>query len=91
MSHLNEETRTYIEKQTGKVELVRAGSSLKFLKLASGQADLYPRLAPTYEWDTAAAHAILEGAGGKVLQAYNNKPLIYGKINILNPHFIASI
>ena len=90
-SHLNEETKKFINKQLGKIEIVQAGSSLKFLKIASGEADLYPRLAPTCEWDTAAGHAILEGAGGQVLQAYNNKPLIYGKSEILNPHFIASI
>lgn len=90
-SHLNEETKVFIKKQPGKVELVRAGSSLKFLKIALGQADIYPRLGPTCEWDTAAAQAILEGAGGKVLQAYNKRPLVYGKNNIINPYFIASV
>ena len=56
--------------------------------IADNKADIYPRLAPTCEWDTAAAHAILEGAGGKVLQL-NGKDIIYGKENILNPYFIA--
>ena len=64
-SHLNEETKKFINDIKGKVELIQAGSSLKFIKIAEGLADIYPRLAPTSEWDTAAAHAILEGAGGK--------------------------
>jgi 3'(2'), 5'-bisphosphate nucleotidase len=88
-SHLNSETQAFIENIDGDVELVQAGSSLKFLKIATGDADLYPRLAPTCEWDTAAAQAVLEGAGGKVTQA-NGEPMIYGKDEILNPHFIAS-
>ena len=62
---------------------------MKFIKIAEGLADIYPRLAPTSEWDTAAAHAILEGAGGQVLEL-NGKDIIYGKENILNPYFIAS-
>ncbi len=89
-SHLNTETQNFISQIPGEVELVQAGSSLKFLKIATGEADLYPRLAPTCEWDTAAAHAVLEGTGGKVLQAGTLKPVIYGKDEILNPHFIAS-
>ena len=88
-SHLNVETKKFIKDIQGKVELIQAGSSLKFIKIAEGLADIYPRLAPTSEWDTAAAHAILEGAGGKVLQL-NGKDIIYGKENILNPYFIAS-
>ncbi|MGI1671148.1 MAG: 3'(2'),5'-bisphosphate nucleotidase CysQ [Neptuniibacter sp.] len=88
-SHLNKETQDFIANQSGTVELIQAGSSLKFLKIATGLADLYPRLAPTCEWDTAAAHAVLEGAGGQVTQA-DGSPLTYGKDNILNPFFIAS-
>ena len=88
-SHLNEETRNFIEAIKGEVDLIQAGSSLKFLKIATGDADVYPRLAPTCEWDTAAAHAVLIGAGGKVVQP-NNEPVVYGKNEILNPHFIAS-
>jgi 3'(2'), 5'-bisphosphate nucleotidase len=87
-SHLNDETRSFIDGIKGEVQLVQAGSSLKFLKIAVGEADIYPRLAPTCEWDTAAAHAVLDGAGGEVLQA-NGDPMIYGKNEILNPHFIA--
>ncbi|MDA8580990.1 3'(2'),5'-bisphosphate nucleotidase CysQ [Litoricolaceae bacterium] len=87
-SHLNSETKEFIDAIEGNIELVQAGSSLKFLKIAEGQADLYPRLAPTCEWDTAAAHAVLEGAGGVVTQV-NGAELQYGKTEILNPHFIA--
>ena len=88
-SHLNDETKKFINDIKGRVELVQAGSSLKFIKIAEGLADIYPRLAPTSEWDTAAAHAILEGAGGKVLKL-NGKDIIYGKEDIINPYFIAS-
>ena len=88
-SHLNEETKKFINDIQDKVELIQAGSSLKFIKIAEGLADIYPRLAPTSEWDTAAAHAILEGAGGKVLQL-NGKDINDGKENILNPYFIAN-
>ena len=87
-SHLNDETKQFINGIDGKVELIQAGSSLKFIKIAEGLADIYPRLAPTSEWDTAAAQAILEGAGGQVLNI-NGKSIIYGKDNILNPYFIA--
>ena len=88
-SHLNDATKKFINNIEGEIELVQAGSSLKFIRIAEGLADIYPRLAPTSEWDTAAAHAILEGAGGKVLQL-NGKDIIYGKEDILNPYFIAS-
>lgn len=87
-SHLNQDTKDFIDALTGNIELVQAGSSLKFLRIAEGQADIYPRLGPTCEWDTAAAHAILEGAGGTVTQT-DGSDLIYGKPDILNPYFIA--
>ena len=87
-SHLNSETKSFIENLSGDIELIQAGSSLKFLRIAEGEADIYPRLAPTCEWDTAAAHAVLEGAGGTVTQT-DGTDLIYGKSEILNPHFIA--
>ena len=87
-SHLNHETKKFIKDIEGKVELIQAGSSLKFIKIAEGIADIYPRLALTSEWDTAAAHAILEGAGGQVLKL-NGEDIIYGKDEILNPYFIA--
>lgn len=88
-SHLNAETTAFIETIETPVELIQAGSSLKFLRIAEGIADIYPRLAPTCEWDTAAAQAILEGAGGSVKQT-DGSPLTYGKPEILNPHFIAA-
>ena len=87
-SHLNKETKTFIENIPGPTEIIQAGSSLKFLTIAEGLADIYPRLGPTSEWDTAAAHAVLEGAGGQVLKL-NGKDLVYGKEDILNPYFVA--
>lgn len=86
-NHLNEETRAYLER-LGAHELVQAGSSLKFCRIAEGRADIYPRLGPTSEWDTAAAHAVLVAAGGKVTQL-GGEPLLYGKEDVLNPYFIA--
>ena len=87
-NHLNEETRAFIE-TLGAHETVQAGSSLKFCRIAEGHADIYPRMGPTSEWDTAAAHAVLLAAGGKV-QTPEGQPLVYGKENILNPNFIAA-
>ncbi|MFE8071098.1 3'(2'),5'-bisphosphate nucleotidase CysQ [Marinobacteraceae bacterium S3BR75-40.1] len=87
-SHMNEETRAFIDK-LGEHELVQAGSSLKFCQIAEGRADIYPRLGPTCEWDTGAAQAVLEAAGGRV-QTVEGKPLEYGKEDVLNPHFIAA-
>ena len=66
-----------------------AGSSLKFCLIAKGEADLYPRLGPTMEWDTAAGHAVLVGAGGTVV-TMEGDPLTYGKPGFRNPHFVAS-
>jgi 3'(2'), 5'-bisphosphate nucleotidase len=87
-SHLNQATQTFIDR-LGEVSFIQAGSSLKFCRVAEGIADIYPRLAPTCEWDTAAAHAILEGAGGEVLDL-KGQPLLYGKSDVLNPSFIAT-
>lgn len=87
-SHLNEATRSLIDR-LGDVSLVQAGSSLKFCRVAEGEADIYPRLAPTCEWDTAAAQAVLEGAGGVVVDL-QGAPLRYGKPDVLNPSFIAT-
>ncbi|QJE72511.1 3'(2'),5'-bisphosphate nucleotidase CysQ [Aerophototrophica crusticola] len=69
-------------------ERVVAGSSLKFCRIAEGRGDLYPRLGPTCEWDTAAGHAVLLGAGGAV-DTMDGQPLPYGKPGFLNPHFVA--
>ena len=87
-SHLNEATKEYVATFTN-AQLMPCGSSLKFLKIAEGEADLYPRLGLTSEWDTAAVQIILEEAGGKVLQWGTDKPMVYNKENLLNPHFLA--
>lgn len=87
-SHMNDATREFIT-TLGNHELVQAGSSLKFCRIAEGKADIYPRLAPTCEWDTGAAHAVLAAAGGKV-ETLDRQPLRYGKEDVLNPHFVAS-
>jgi len=86
--HLNADTQAFLNK-LGPISLVNAGSSLKFCRIAQAQADLYPRLGPTCEWDTAAAQAVLEGAGGHVFKL-TGEPLKYGKRDPLNPSFIAS-
>lgn len=88
-SHLNSATRTFLDKLGDDVELVQAGSSLKFCLIAQGDADIYPRLGDTCEWDTAAAQAVLEGAGGVVCDLAGDR-LVYGKPDVLNPHFIAA-
>ncbi|MEM9917115.1 MAG: 3'(2'),5'-bisphosphate nucleotidase CysQ [Bacteroidota bacterium] len=88
-SHLNDATQAFVDRLNEPV-LVSKGSSLKFLLLADRQAELYPRLAPTMEWDTGAAQIILEEAGGMVLHAEDQKPLRYNKPNLLNPYFVAS-
>ena len=87
-SHLNEATQAFVD-QYETPELIARGSSLKFTSIAAGEAHLYPRLAPTMEWDTAAAQIVLEEAGGAVIQAENGAPVQYNKENLLNPHFIA--
>lgn len=66
-----------------------AGSSLKFCLLATGEADFYPRLGRTMEWDTAAGHAVLRAAGGEVLRFDDQQPLSYGKPGYENPYFLA--
>jgi 3'(2'), 5'-bisphosphate nucleotidase len=74
--------------QLGEVEMLPMGSSLKFCVVAEGGADIYPRLGPTSEWDTAAAQAVVEQAGGAVLEL-DGRPLAYNaKEDILNPHFL---
>jgi len=90
-SHLNDETIDFISKldvKNGETKLVSKGSSLKFCLVAEGLADIYPRFAPTCEWDTAAAQAIVEFAGGSVVDAVTNSPLSYNKQNLLNPSFV---
>lgn len=87
-SHLDQQTKELIDNLKEPI-LMSKGSSLKFLMLASGEADYYPRLAPTMEWDTAAAQIILEEADGKLLDTFGEK-LQYNKENLRNPFFIAS-
>jgi|WetSurMetagenome_2_1015567.scaffolds.fasta_scaffold160401_2 3'(2'), 5'-bisphosphate nucleotidase len=70
-------------------EIVSIGSALKFIKLAEGEAHFYPRLAPTMEWDTAAAQCIVEEAGGSVIRFDNRLPVTYNKEDLLSPYFIA--
>ena len=65
-----------------------AGSSLKLCLVAEGSAAVYPRFGPTMEWDTAAAHAVVLGAGKKVLNHETGMPLVYNKEDLLNPWFI---
>ncbi len=69
-------------------DVVSAGSALKFALIAEGQADLYPRLGPTMEWDTAAGHCLVAAAGGTVTQV-DGTPLLYNRENLLNPPFLA--
>ena len=85
-SHLNDLTTTFIN-SFGSVKTIQAGSSLKFCLIADGMADIYPRLGPTSEWDTAAAQAVVEGAGGSVLTLEGGR-LCYQKNNIRNPYFV---
>jgi 3'(2'), 5'-bisphosphate nucleotidase len=87
-SHATPETDIYLSHYTV-AERVAVGSSLKFCIVAAGSADLYPRLGPTMEWDTAAGHAVLAAAGGQVL-APGGVSLRYGKPGFRNPSFIAS-
>ena len=86
-SHMNEETTKYIDNFV-EPEIVNVGSSIKLLYIAEGKADLYPRIAPTSEWDTCAAHAVVKYAGGKVLQFGTENEVQYNKENLLNPYFV---
>lgn len=72
----------------GEIQFIKKGSALKFFDLALGLADVYPRFAPTMEWDIAAGQAIIESLGGSVIHADTNLPLTYNKENLLNPFFV---
>lgn len=87
-SHRDQATDDYIAKYAVR-EMKSAGSSLKFCLVATGEADLYPRLGRTMEWDTAAGDAVLRGAGGHVVRFDDHTPLAYGKAGWDNPFFIA--
>jgi len=86
-SHRDAETDAFLAKE-GAVELISAGSSLKFCLVAEGKADVYPRFGPTMEWDTAAGHAVLLAAGGRMITA-DGEPFLYRKPGFRNPGFIA--
>ncbi|MEM8576540.1 MAG: 3'(2'),5'-bisphosphate nucleotidase CysQ [Pseudomonadota bacterium] len=87
-SHRDQATDDYIGKY-GVADMKSAGSSLKFCLVATGEADIYPRVGRTMEWDTAAGHAVLLGAGGDVVRFDDHTPLRYGKEGFANPFFIA--
>lgn len=90
-SHLSPETEDYIGKLKQKcasVRLISTGSSIKICLVAEGSADVYPRFAPTMEWDTAAGHAIARASGMEIYQSGKDIPLLYNKENLLNPWFI---
>lgn len=92
-SHMNQDTLNYVEKLKSKgnnVEIVSKGSSLKFCLIAENHAEIYPRFAPTMEWDTAAGQAICNALGIDVISQKTNKPLLYNKENLLNPWFLVS-
>lgn len=88
-SHFNQATADYLEQAAPGCEHLAIGSSLKFCVVANGEADLYPRLSPTSEWDTAAGHAILLAAGGRV-DGPDALPLRYGKTAFINRGFVAT-
>jgi len=87
-SHMNEETTAFIN-QFRNVQLTSMGSAFKLMMLAEGAADIYPRLAPTMEWDTAAGHALLRCLNRGVYQTDLTSELVYNKEELLNPSFIA--
>lgn len=93
-SHSSPETEAYINEMKakhGEVDFAASGSSLKFCLLAEGKAHVYPRFAPTMEWDTAAGQAILEAAGGKVVVWPEQTPLRYNREELRNPSFLATV
>ncbi len=87
-SHRDQSTEDYLAKYKA-ADTKSAGSSLKFCLVATGEADIYPRVGRTMEWDTAAGHAVLLGAGGDVVRFDDHTPLTYGKDDYANPFFIA--
>jgi 3'(2'), 5'-bisphosphate nucleotidase len=86
-SHLTVETRDFIDQYPG-VEVISMGSSLKFMLVAENKAQIYPRFAPTMEWDTAAAHGVIKAMGGEVVDWPAKNVLLYNKEDLLNSWFI---
>ena len=92
-SHMNAETEAFIktlEEKHGEINMISRGSSIKLCMVAEGKAAIYPRYAPTMEWDTGAGHAIAKFAGAKVLQAKSEKEVVYNKEDLLNPWFVVT-
>ena len=87
-SHAGPETEAFL-RSLGAHDVVSMGSALKLCLVAEGAADVYPRLGPTMEWDTAAAQCVVEAAGGRVTDL-NRQPLVYNKPSLLNPWFLVS-
>ena len=87
-SHAGKETEAFL-KNIGEHDIVSMGSALKLCLVAEGAADVYPRLGPTMEWDTAAAQCVVEAAGGRVTDLHR-QPLVYNKPSLLNPWFLVS-
>lgn len=90
-SHMSPETETFVGElrdKHGDIEVLSKGSSLKICMVAEGSADVYPRFAPTMEWDTAAGHAIAVNAGFEMVRSDDRSPLVYNKEDLLNPWFI---
>lgn len=90
-SHMSPETTAYFEeikREHPDAQVLSRGSSLKLCMVAEGSADVYPRFAPTMEWDTAAGHAIALQSGFEVVNPESEKPLLYNKEDLLNPWFI---
>lgn len=92
-SHMNDDTLMFVESLKAdyeNVNIVSKGSSLKFCLVAEGIADVYPRFAPTMEWDTAAGQAICEAAGLKVIDQSTKKTMLYNRENLLNSYFLVT-
>ena len=93
-SHMNDDTKAFIDQQKSKtdkpVSIVSRGSSLKLCLVADGQADIYPRFAPTMEWDTAAGHAICNAVGASLIDQSTNEEMRYNRENLTNSHFLVS-
>ena len=88
-SHAGPDLQEFLD-SLGDYDVISMGSSLKLCLVAEGKAHLYPRLGPTMEWDTAASHAVVNAAGGKVTNL-DKEPLQYNKENLLNPFFIVTV
>ncbi len=93
-SHMNQETEDFLKELSKKyrnINRINIGSSLKLCTIAEGKADIYPRFAPTMEWDIAAGQCIVEEAGGSVIDYNTGKPMRYNKESLVNPWFVVSL